>query len=55
MNRRICSILFLLLLPALFACTTSRSDEAIDSNLSLAEAMGGDTTGYARADAVRDF
>jgi len=48
-------LLVVVLLSALFACTTSRSDEAIDSNLSLAEAMGGDTTGYARADAVRDF
>ena len=42
----------LLMLPA---CSDAPAGRAIDSGLALAEAMGGDTTGYLRAGTVRDF
>ncbi|WP_218830512.1 lipocalin-like domain-containing protein [Rubrivirga marina] len=45
---------FLLLLAlALAACSSDR--QPVGASVSVAEAMSGDTTGYARADAVRDF
>jgi predicted secreted hydrolase len=34
---------------------TQPSSESIDTSVSVAEAMGGDTTGYRRAETVRDF
>ena len=43
----------LVLLPAVAAC--SDGPEAVGSSVSVAEAMSGDTAGYARAERVRDF
>ena len=48
-------VLFVALLVAGVFLLQSKGEEDIRASLALAEAMGGDTTGYAHADEVRDL
>ena len=47
------ALLLALLLPALSACSDAR--RPVGATVSVAEAMSGDTTGYDRAEVVREF
>ena len=55
MNRIVLAIVVLVGLGAGMYLLTGGEAETIESSMSVAEAMGGDTTGYRRAAMVRDF